>query len=118
MATVRAPDGSKNVGREVRDALERIVGTVRAQDVLAWIAAWLAAESYRTRFDEGLRIEPARVPLPRSSEEWQEVTVALPAEGTLGILRLYLPAQKESLMLDWIAIKPTQGKPQRWSFDK
>ncbi|WP_395143113.1 sulfatase, partial [Armatimonas sp.] len=54
----------------------------------------------------------------KASAEWQEVTVALPAEGALGILRLYLPAQKESLMLDWIEIKPTQGKPQRWSFDK
>ncbi len=54
----------------------------------------------------------------KASEEWQEVTVALPAKGTLGILRLYLPAQKEPLMLDWIEVKPTQGKSQRWSFDR
>lgn len=54
----------------------------------------------------------------KASEEWQELTVTLPAEGALGILRLYLPAQKEPLMLDWIAVKPTQGRPQRWSFDK
>ena len=54
----------------------------------------------------------------KASEEWQELTVTLPAEGTLGILRLYLPAQKEPLLLDWIEVKPAQGKSQRWSFDK
>ena len=37
--------------------------------------------------------------------DWQEVRVELPAEGKLGIVRLYLPAQKEPVQLDWIAIK-------------
>ena len=54
----------------------------------------------------------------KASTEWQELTITLPAEGALGILRLYLLAQKEPLMLDWIAMKPTQGRSQRWSFDK
>ncbi len=47
---------------------------------------------------------------------WQEVRVTLPADGTLGIVRLYLPAQTEPVQLDWIELKPTQGKTQRWNF--
>ena len=54
----------------------------------------------------------------KASGEWQELTVTLPAEGTRGILRLYLPAQKDPLTLDWIEVKPTQGRSQRWNFDK
>ena len=37
--------------------------------------------------------------------DWQEVTVELPAEGSLGILRVYLPAQKETVQVDWIALQ-------------
>lgn len=37
--------------------------------------------------------------------DWQEVKVELPAAGLLGIVRLYLPAQKEALQLDWIALQ-------------
>ena len=48
--------------------------------------------------------------------EWQEVSVPLPAEGTLGIVRLYLPAQKEPVQLDWIELKPAGNKPQRADF--
>lgn len=54
----------------------------------------------------------------QATGEWQELTITLPAEGTLGILRLYLPAQKAPLTVDWIEVKPTQGKSQRWNFDK
>ena len=48
--------------------------------------------------------------------DWQEVSVPLPAEGVLGIVRLYLPAQKESVQLDWIELKPAVGEPQRSDF--
>ena len=47
---------------------------------------------------------------------WQEVSVPLPAEGALGVVRLYLPAQNESAQLDWIELKPAGGKPQRSDF--
>ena len=47
---------------------------------------------------------------------WQEVSVTLPADGPLGIVRLYLPAQNEPVQLDWIELKPAQGKSQRWDF--
>ena len=42
--------------------------------------------------------------------DWQEISVALPAQGTLGILRLYLPAQKEPLQLDWIELQCSHEK--------
>ncbi len=45
--------------------------------------------------------------------DWQEVSVELPATGALGILRLYLPAQKETLQLDWVALQ--SGKETRRS---
>ena len=48
--------------------------------------------------------------------EWRELTVELPATGTLGILRLFLPAEKDAVQLDWIELKPAQGKAQRWDF--
>ena len=48
--------------------------------------------------------------------DWSELTVELPAVGTLGIVRLYLPAEKNAVQLDWIELKPAQGKAQRWDF--
>ena len=48
--------------------------------------------------------------------DWQELTVQLPAEGPLGIVRLYLPAQKESVQLDWIELKSAGEKSQRSDF--
>jgi hypothetical protein len=47
--------------------------------------------------------------------EWQEVAVDVPAKGPLGILRVYLPAQKQSVEIDWIELKAS-GKPRRWNF--
>jgi arylsulfatase A-like enzyme len=47
--------------------------------------------------------------------DWQEVTVNVPAQGPLGILRVYLPAQKQPVEIDWIELKAA-GKPKRWSF--
>ena len=49
---------------------------------------------------------------------WQEISVDLPAEGPLGILRLYLPAQNQAVEIDWIELKPESGKPRRWDFQK
>lgn len=60
------PEGEQNVGPEVRT---RLPGPVRARDVLAYLAAWLGAPSYRARFDESLRAGPIRVPLPRTADE-------------------------------------------------
>ena len=43
--------------------------------------------------------------------EWQEISVNLPAQGALGIVRLYLPAQKEPVQIDWITLQ--SGKEER-----
>ena len=42
--------------------------------------------------------------------DWQHVSVTLPAEGTLGIVRLYLPSQKEQLQVDSIELQSGNGK--------
>jgi hypothetical protein len=47
--------------------------------------------------------------------DWQDVTVDVPAEGPLGILRVYLPAQKQTVEVDRIELNAT-GKPRRWDF--
>ncbi len=49
--------------------------------------------------------EAKSVPFELTGGDWQEVSVKVPAEGPLGILRVYLPAQKEPVMLDWIEIQ-------------
>lgn len=49
---------------------------------------------------------------------WQEISVDLPAEGPLGILRLYLPARNQAVEIDWIELKPDSGMPRRWDFQK
>jgi hypothetical protein len=49
--------------------------------------------------------------------EWSEAKVVLPAEGALQHLRLYLPAQKAPVEIDWITLAPATGQPQRWDFD-
>jgi arylsulfatase A-like enzyme len=54
-------------------------------------------------------------PLTLAAGDWQEVTVNIPAEGPLGILRIHLPAQKQPVEIDWIELKAA-GKPKRWEF--
>lgn len=55
------------------------------------------------------------VPFELPGGGWQEVSVDLPAKGPLGILRVYLPAQKQPVEIDWIELKAA-GKPKRWNF--
>lgn len=47
--------------------------------------------------------------------DWQTVSVSLPGEGSLGILRVYLPAQKQPVEIDWIELKPSD-KSRKWDF--
>ncbi len=55
------------------------------------------------------------VPFTIKPGEWQEVTVEVPAEGAVGILRVHVPAQKEAVEIDWIELK-TPAKIKRWEF--
>ena len=48
--------------------------------------------------------------------EWHNPVVTIPAEGALGILRVYLPAQKQPVDLDWVELRPNLGKARRWDF--
>ena len=44
-------------------------------------------------------------PLTLTPGDWQDITIALAAEGPLGILRVPLPAQKQAVEIDWIEFK-------------
>jgi arylsulfatase A-like enzyme len=55
------------------------------------------------------------VPLMLPAGDWREVSVNVPAEGPLGIFRVYLPAQEQPVDVDWIEIKGA-GKAKRWEF--
>jgi hypothetical protein len=56
------------------------------------------------------------VPFDLKPGDWTDTVVTLPATGPLGILRLYLPAQEQSVELDWVELVPEAGKPRRWEF--
>jgi hypothetical protein len=47
--------------------------------------------------------------------EWQDISVNLPGDAKPGIFRVYVPAQKQSVQIDWIELE-TAGKPKRWNF--
>lgn len=47
--------------------------------------------------------------------DWQELSVNIPVSGPLGIVRIYLPAQKQPVEIDWIEIKGA-AKTRRWEF--
>jgi len=55
------------------------------------------------------------VPLTLSAGPWQEVSVMIAAEGPLGILRVYLPAQRQTVDVDWIELQAA-GRTKRWEF--
>ncbi len=42
--------------------------------------------------------------------DWQDISVTLPAEGTLGIVRFYLPTQKVPVQIDSIELQSTDSK--------
>jgi hypothetical protein len=48
--------------------------------------------------------------------DWEEISVELPAEGPLGIVRLYLPMQEQPVEIDWIELKSSGDKVTRTTF--
>ncbi len=106
--------------------------TLTAQGVSPFLGVGAAADGpatlkFRTRSATGGegRVEwltPGKAPLPGNSVpfivkpgDWQEISVKIPAEGPIGILRLYLPAQPQALELDWVELSG-KAKPKRWEF--
>ena len=61
--------------------------------------------------DENAHSTPCTI----TGDDWQEITASIPATGPLGILRVYLPAQKQTVEIDWIELKGT-GALKRWEF--
>ncbi len=47
---------------------------------------------------------------------WEEVTVELPAQDSLGVVRVYLPAQAQPVEIDWIEIASARAKTTRTDF--
>jgi arylsulfatase A-like enzyme len=56
------------------------------------------------------------VPYTLASGEWQEVTVDLPVKAPTSILRLYLPAEKHEVEIDWVELRAKDDKPRRWDY--
>jgi arylsulfatase A-like enzyme len=58
------------------------------------------------------------VPFELQAGGWTELTVAVPAQGRSGPLRLYLPVDRQPAELDWVEVSAASGaRPQRWEFD-
>ena len=64
---------------------------------------------------DGKAGSPRSVPFTVEPGEWQSVSVAIPEQGPLGIVRLYLPAQQQAVELDWVELKGA-GSFRRWDF--
>ncbi|MBI3882187.1 MAG: sulfatase [Verrucomicrobia bacterium] len=67
--------------------------------------------------DAAAGAEPKSVMFTVAAGDWQELTVDVPAKGTLGTTRLYLPAGAQPVELDWAEIAAKGAKPQRWEFN-
>ncbi len=64
----------------------------------------------------GTQDKAQSVPYSLSGGDWQEISIAIPATGPLGIVRLYLPRQEQPIEIDWIEITPQTGTPTRTKF--
>ena len=65
----------------------------------------------------GVGSKEQRVEFTLKSGDWEEITVELPAEGPLGIVRLYLPMQETPVEIDWIELTSKNvSKPTRTAF--
>lgn len=60
--------------------------------------------------------KPQSVPFEMRGGEWEDVEVTIPAKGQLGILRLYLPAEKQAVEVDRVILTGKGGAPRRWEF--
>ena len=67
-------------------------------------------------FSAGLKDKPQSVAYKNISAEMQEISVAVPATGPIGILRLYLPKQAEPIEVESIVI--TSDKPHKTTVTK
>lgn len=59
--------------------------------------------------------QPQSLPFVIAAGDWQTIMLDIPATGPLGIFRLYLPAQTQSVEVDHVELTGI-GKPRRWDF--
>jgi hypothetical protein len=57
----------------------------------------------------GTQSKPQSVPFEVKGDDWQVVSVDIPSDGALGIVRVYLPntSKSEQVEIDWIEIEST-----------
>ena len=55
------------------------------------------------------------VPFVTTGGDWQEISVLNSQSGPLGVVRLYLPADKQPVQVDWIELV-SAGRYKRWDF--
>jgi arylsulfatase A-like enzyme len=76
-----------------------------------------AGTSHVDWLPQGVEGKAKRSDFTLQGGDWEEITVELPAEGPLGIVRLYLPMQESPVEIDWIELTSKNGsKPTRTSF--
>ena len=80
----------------------------------------IKAQAGSSHFDwlpGGVGSKEQRVDFTLKGGDWEEITVELPAEGPLGIVRLYLPMQDQAVEIDWIQLaSKNSSKPTRTGF--
>jgi len=89
---------------------------------------WNASVGFRARSENGGAGKIEWLPTPQATNqaksesfdlkagEWTEVKIARPAGTPPGIVRIYLPAVSAPVAVDWLELRPDQGKPKRWDF--
>ena len=80
----------------------------------------IKAQAGSSHFDwlpGGVGSKEQRVDFTLKGGDWEEISVELPAEGPLGIVRLYVPMQDTPVEIDWIELTSKNGsKPTRTVF--
>ncbi len=120
-ATVTTADGALVIEGEGRSPFIAMTNLKLAGPVALQLRARSAGGPARVQWRTAGQAEfPAagqivEFALPAASD-WSETRVNLPVDGSLLHLRLYLPAQKNPVELDWVELAPAGGQPQRWDF--
>jgi arylsulfatase A-like enzyme len=115
-------DGVLTVTGENRSPFLGITGLKHSGDVVLRLRARPAAGPVKVQWrtadqetfpDEGQVVEAT---LP-GGNDWSQLLLPLPTKGSVMHVRLYLPAQKAPVEVDWIELTSKSGKKQRWDFN-
>lgn len=81
----------------------RVKCAIAAEGKIEWLAPGAAAK------------DAMSVPFAIKAGDWQDISVEVPAKGQIGILRVYLPSQGQTLEIDRIELKNATAT-KRWEF--